>query len=487
MMTPRKTTMPILGMLFTAVSAFAYSPEDDLLLVVQTNLPGLSEDNQFMIPTAPNTPYSYAVDCENDGSYESTGVTGNYTCSYPTGNNATPRIIRITGLFPHIYFNGEFDAEKLLYVEQWGSQQWSSMAHAFMGCRNLIYLDNTRSPDLTGVTDMSDMFSYATNFNMNPGFSDWNVSQVTKMQGMFYNANLFNQDIGNWDVSNVTSMNSMFTRAYDFNHDIGAWDVSNVTDMNYMFFDAVDFNQNIGSWDVSKVKSMDGMFKTSYLSGYVSSFAQDLGDWDVSNVIYMKWMFYGASLSMQDLGMWDVSQVKNMEGMFTAIRLSVNDYDSLLTEWRKLPLQDDVNLDAGLSRYCSGADAKAALIAEHNWSIADAGEYCSFHIDSPRTVTVKSGKSTVQKISVHGNDGSDIVYSIIGGVDGDKFMIDAALGILKFIDTPDVAHPTDNNSDNVYRVRVKAKHPLIDDRQTIRVKVVSGNAAMIPIRALLLN
>ena len=41
----------------------------------------------------------------------------------------------------------------------------------------------------------------------------------------------FNQDIGNWDVSNVTDMNSMFYRAKSFNQDIGNWDVSKVTEM----------------------------------------------------------------------------------------------------------------------------------------------------------------------------------------------------------------------------------------------------------------
>ena len=41
----------------------------------------------------------------------------------------------------------------------------------------------------------------------------WNTSNVTDMSNMFYCATNFNQDIGNWDTSNVTSMRYMFFKA----------------------------------------------------------------------------------------------------------------------------------------------------------------------------------------------------------------------------------------------------------------------------------
>jgi len=34
---------------------------------------------------------------------------------------------------------------------------------------------------------------------------------------------------------------------------ISDWDVSNVTNMSWMFYDATAFNQPIANWDVSKV------------------------------------------------------------------------------------------------------------------------------------------------------------------------------------------------------------------------------------------
>jgi surface protein len=45
------------------------------------------------------------------------------------------------------------------------------------------------------------MFSHATLFNLN--IERWDVSNVTKMEGMFDGAAAFNQDIGSWNVINV--------------------------------------------------------------------------------------------------------------------------------------------------------------------------------------------------------------------------------------------------------------------------------------------
>ena len=80
-------------------------------------------------------------------------------------------------------------------------------------------------------------------------------------------------EINTWDVSGVTDMTSVFSSKTTFNDDIGCWDVSDVTTMADMFNDATNFNQDIGSWNTASVADMDFMFRNA------AAFNQDLSNW----------------------------------------------------------------------------------------------------------------------------------------------------------------------------------------------------------------
>ena len=88
----------------------------------------------------------------------------------------------------------------------------------------------------------------------------WDVSNVTDMNKLFKDYDLFDEPIENWDVSNVTNMYRMFEECTAFNQNIENWDVSKVTDMGSMFKDATSFNQPIGNWNVSNVENICFMF-----------------------------------------------------------------------------------------------------------------------------------------------------------------------------------------------------------------------------------
>ncbi len=166
------------------------------------------------------------------------GVTGDKVHTYPKAGTYT---VSITGDFPRIYFGDptknerkDYDGQKLVSIEQWGSTPWLSLEAAFHGC--------------------SEMQGHA---NDSP-----NLSQTTSLRWMFDNASLFNQEIGDWDVSSVTDMVGMFDKAASFNQDIGGWNVCSVTNMESMFQGAKRFaRQNLLSWQVAKVSSHDDFFK----------------------------------------------------------------------------------------------------------------------------------------------------------------------------------------------------------------------------------
>ena len=91
---------------------------------------------------------------------------------------------------------------------------------------------------------------------------------------------VFNQDIGSWNVSSVTRMDYMFYEASSFNQNIGSWDVSSVTNMSDMFRSASSFDQDLSGWCVqSNFASEPSNFKNSAPISWTSSAAKQ-PDWD---------------------------------------------------------------------------------------------------------------------------------------------------------------------------------------------------------------
>lgn len=275
----------------------------------KTDNTGTSGTNQITIPTL-GAGFSYDIHWEEVGNElanngnEPSGQTGNYTITFPS--IGTYRV-EILGTFPHIYFANGGDSQKLLTIEQWGDIAWTTMSQAFYGCTKLT-VPAVDAPDLSLVTDMTNMFNFCLLLNSN--FNSWDVSNVTDMTAMFRSASAFNGNISSWDVSSVTSMASMFSVCNSFNQDISNWNVSNVLSMNRLFEWAFVFNQNIGGWNVSSVTDMENMFLRAEL------FNQDISGWNVSSVTNMTSMFETAKVFNQDLSLWNVSNVTTTSRMF---------------------------------------------------------------------------------------------------------------------------------------------------------------------------
>ena len=228
-------------------------------------------DNSITIPTTGGG-YSYDVDWENDGIFDEIGITGSAFHVY--GGKPGIKQIAIKGMFPRIYFNNGGDRLKLISIDQWGDNVWTSMNSAFEGCSNLTE-NASDAPNLSIVVSMSEMFRGATGFTGD--INNWDVSNVPWMVSTFKDATSFNDDIGGWDMCSVNSIRFMFNGASSFNQDISGWDVSNITNFQSTFDDASAFDQNLGNWDVNQVTNMTNMLEDCGISR--SHYDQTLIGW----------------------------------------------------------------------------------------------------------------------------------------------------------------------------------------------------------------
>ncbi|MCW5912257.1 MAG: BspA family leucine-rich repeat surface protein [Cyclobacteriaceae bacterium] len=334
----------------------------------KTDNPGVSANNQIIIPTT-GIGYNYNIYWERVGNSAINGTltnqTGNATITFPSVGTYR---VEISGNFPRVYFNNSGDRQKILTIEQWGSITWTSMGHAFNGCTHLT-VPATDVPDLSNVTYMGFMFWDATSFNQDIGA--WDVSNVTNMLFMFTGATSFNQDISGWNVNNVMNMQSMFQNATSFNQDIGGWDVSSVMSMSAMFDGATSFNQDISAWNVSSIIYMDFMFRNA------TSFNRNIGGWNVGNVTNMNEMFWNATSFNQNIGDWDVSNVTLMSGMLSNSGLSTANYDATLIGWATQTVQPNVMLGAAGRTYCNAVSARNILTGvTNNWTITGDALSC---------------------------------------------------------------------------------------------------------------
>ncbi len=171
--------------------------------------------------------------------------------------------------------------------------------------------------DVSEITNMGNIFCFS---NFNGNIENWDVSNVTNMKYMFSFASEFNGNISNWDVSNVINMGYMFGDAEKFNQPLN-FDTSNVTNMCCMFSCARSFNQPL-NFDTSMVTNIEAMFRDA------KKFNSPLNNWDTSNVTNMSYIFYNAKAFNQNISSWNLDNIKNSYSMFNNAKAFLNKYNS---------------------------------------------------------------------------------------------------------------------------------------------------------------
>src|SRR5690606_23323814 len=132
------------------MGAYEFQGEPDLSQAYFiTTWQTIEANESITIPTFSGETYNYTVDW-GDGNND-TGIIGDATHNYVDAGTYT---VKILGAFPRIYFESNNESGKIMSIEQWGTNVWSSMGSAFNGCYNLVG-NATDAPNLSQVTDMS--------------------------------------------------------------------------------------------------------------------------------------------------------------------------------------------------------------------------------------------------------------------------------------------------------------------------------------------
>ena len=181
--------------------------------------------------------------------------------------------------------------------------------------------------DVSNVTDMHKMFRNSDFTGKNSDLSNWDVSNVTDMSNMFEKCYLHGElGISTWDVSNVTRMSYMFKHAF-IEDDLSEWDVSNVKYIDGIFWGTAFFNSDITNWKLTSTISLDNMFYKN------NHYKQDLSKLDVSHIKSMQAMFAESSYN-GDISGWNVNKCFNTGSTFGCIINGNGSYDRAMAAVR---------------------------------------------------------------------------------------------------------------------------------------------------------
>jgi hypothetical protein len=118
-------------------------------------------------------------------------------------------------------------------------------------------------------------------------------------------------------------------------------------------------------------------------------------------------------------------------------------------------------------------DSNVATVALTVFPVPDAPVITSNGGGDTATVSIPENTTAVTTDTATDPDGGSISWSIVGGADRNKFLIDAVTGVLSFIpaEVPDFETPRDSAHNNSYLVQIRAFNGSLSDDQTITVNV----------------
>lgn len=112
--------------------------------------------------------------------------------------------------------------------------------------------------DVSLIDDMQDVFrnsSYPLSDNHNKildsvgNISNWDTSNVTIMDNMFYKAKNFNDDLNNWNTNKLESLWEAFVDCHSFDKPLYNWNFNNIKECESAFRNALAFEDKYNDCD----------------------------------------------------------------------------------------------------------------------------------------------------------------------------------------------------------------------------------------------
>ncbi|HEY5723550.1 MAG TPA: cadherin domain-containing protein [Allosphingosinicella sp.] len=129
----------------------------------------------------------------------------------------------------------------------------------------------------------------------------------------------------------------------------------------------------------------------------------------------------------------------------------------------------------------SASDGTGASTQAVYFSISDVNEaprIVSNGGGTSASLSIDEGQTAIATIAAVDGEGSSVTYSISGGPDADRFVIDPVTGVLSLIAAPDYEAPADAFEDNFYSVIVSASDGVLSGWQSVQVSVSNVNEGL---------
>lgn len=238
-------------------------------------------------------------------------------------------------------FNNGGDRNKITDIENWGALNISTSG-AFYGCENLD-ISALDAPTIS-ATDMTNAFRLCNSLTT-PNFSLFDTSSVTNWTGCFRSLTSFNGNLSNWAIKGNA----------------------------FRMFDGCTAYTGFGAntWNTTGLTSAQNMLTNCAL------FAGDISNIDMSSCTNITNMLFNCDAFDYSLANWDWTAITTANGfMQNATGLSTANYDATLVGIEAQAVNNNVTIHFGGSTYTAAsaaATARAALIADHTWTITDGG------------------------------------------------------------------------------------------------------------------